>query len=91
MDSEIIYKYSENNILENVKKYIDETYGKHYTRGRIHTLEILNDMNIGNDFCIGNIIKYAMRFGKKEGANINDLLKIIHYTIILIHIHNKDK
>ena len=29
------------------------------------------------------IMKYAMRFGKKDG--IDDLLKIIHYTMIAIY------
>ena len=31
-------------------------------------------------------MKYAMRFGKKDGKNIDDLLKIIHYTMIAIYI-----
>ena len=28
-------------------------------------------------------MKYAQRYGKKEGANPADLLKIIHYAIML--------
>ena len=29
-------------------------------------------------------MKYAKRYGKKKGRNELDLLKIIHYTIILL-------
>ena len=35
--------------------------------------------------CHSNIIKYAMRYGKKDGYNKKDLMKIIHYTILLWH------
>ena len=38
----------------------------------------------GEGFCIGNIIKYAQRFGKKDGRNDKDLYKVIHYAIILL-------
>jgi hypothetical protein len=31
-------------------------------------------------------MKYAMRFGKKEGKNKQDLIKIIHYAIIALYI-----
>ena len=31
---------------------------------------------------MGNILKYAQRYGKKEGRNKNDLMKVIHYAII---------
>ena len=29
-------------------------------------------------------MKYAQRYGKKDGRNIKDLFKIIHYAIILL-------
>jgi hypothetical protein len=29
-------------------------------------------------------MKYAQRFGKKEGRNEKDLYKVIHYAIILL-------
>jgi hypothetical protein len=37
---------------------------------------------------MGNIIKYAMRYGKKEGYNEKDLLKIIHYAIMALHLQD---
>jgi len=41
--------------------------------------------------CHSNIIKYAMRYGKKEGYNKKDLLKIIHYTILLWHFTQEEE
>ena len=40
------------------------------------------DQGHGTGFCMGNILKYAQRYGKKEGRNKNDLMKVIHYAII---------
>ena len=31
---------------------------------------------------MGNILKYAQRYGKKDGKNKKDLMKVIHYAII---------
>ena len=45
------------------------------------------DAGHGEGFCIGNIMKYAMRYGKKQGKNSKDLLKIIHYAIIALYLH----
>ena len=45
---------------------------------------------------MGNIMKYAMRYGKKpdpvtgESKDQGDLLKIIHYAIIAIHLNDKE-
>jgi hypothetical protein len=30
-------------------------------------------------------LKYIMRYGKKDGFNKKDLLKVIHYTVLLWH------
>ena len=38
---------------------------------------------------MGNIQKYWKRYGKKEGKNKKDLLKIIHYAIVMLHIHDE--
>ena len=46
----------------------------------------------GTGFCIGNILKYAQRYGKKgsrEDAR-KDLLKVLHYAIIQLHVHDQE-
>ena len=78
----IDYKFSEGEILEDVKEYIDNTYDSHYAKTVKQATEIIIDQGHGTGFCMGNILKYAQRYGKKEGHNKNDLLKVIHYAII---------
>jgi hypothetical protein len=87
-----MYKFNEDKVLEELTKYIDGTYDQHYSMNKIQSTEFIFDANHGDGFCIGNIIKYAQRYGKKNGYNRADLLKIAHYTIILLgaKIENKE-
>ena len=81
------YKFNEDKILETIKFYIDDTYNKHYANGKYQATDMILDAGHGEGFCIGNIMKYAMRYGKKNGKNSDDLLKIIHYSIIALYLH----
>tara|TARA_R110001592_G_scaffold231777_1_gene488948 strand:+ start:158 stop:451 length:294 start_codon:yes stop_codon:yes gene_type:complete len=78
------YKFSEDKMLIKLQAYVDSTYEQHYSTDRIQATEFIIDSGHGEGFCIGNIIKYAKRYGKKAGRNELDLLKIIHYSIILL-------
>ena len=78
----IDYKFKENEIILDIKDYIDETYSSHYAKTQKQATEIIIDQGHGEGFCMGNILKYAQRYGKKEGKNKKDLLKVIHYAII---------
>jgi 2',3'-cyclic-nucleotide 2'-phosphodiesterase (5'-nucleotidase family) len=37
---------------------------------------------------MGNIMKYAQRYGKKDGKNRKDLFKVLHYAIMAVHNHD---
>ena len=87
----IEYKYSENRILQELKSYIDSTYGEHYSHNKFQATEFIMDSGHGEGFCIGNIMKYAQRYGKKDGYNRKDLLKVIHYGIMALHNHDMTK
>tara|TARA_R110001632_G_scaffold121775_1_gene234431 strand:+ start:24 stop:326 length:303 start_codon:yes stop_codon:yes gene_type:complete len=78
------YKFNEDEVLKQLKVYIDRTYDQHYSTDKIQATEFIIDSGMGEGFCMGNIIKYAKRYGKKAGKNDLDLLKIMHYTIILL-------
>lgn len=82
------YKYSEDRILEELKTYIDVTYGEHYSHNKFQATEFIMDGGHGEGFCIGNILKYSQRYGKKDGKNRKDLLKVIHYGIMALHNHD---
>ena len=84
----IKYKFKEDKIIKEVKKQIDKTYTSHYGNGKYQATDMIIDAGHGESFSIGNIMKYAMRFGKKEGKNKKDLLKAIHYIMMLIHFSN---
>ena len=77
------YKFNEGQIIKELKQYVDKTYESHYANGvKRQATEIIIDQGHGTGFCMGNILKYAQRYGKKEGRNKNDLMKVIHYAII---------
>ena len=83
----IDYKINEGEILKEIQKYVDSTYEQHYATGKIQSTEFILDTGHGLGFTIGNIIKYAQRYGKKDGFNKKDLMKVIHYAIIALSIH----
>ena len=85
------YKYSEDVILQQLKEYIDSTYGEHYSRNKFQATEFIMDSGHGEGFCIGNIMKYVQRYGKKDGYNRKDLMKVLHYTIMALHNHDMTK
>jgi len=84
----IDYKYSEDRILKEIKEYVDTTYCEHYSQNKFQATEFIMDSGHGEGFCIGNIIKYAQRYGKKDGYNRKDLMKVLHYAIMAIHNHD---
>jgi hypothetical protein len=73
--------------LSDLKEYIDSTYDEHYSTNQFQATEFIIDGGHGEGFCIGNIMKYAQRYGKKNGYNKRDLLKVIHYGIIALYNH----
>ena len=87
----IDYKYSEDRIFHELREYVDNTYDQHYSQNKFQATEFILDSGHGTGFCIGNILKYAQRYGKKgtkEDAR-KDLLKVIHYGIMSLHNHDK--
>ena len=92
-ENTIEYKYAEDRVLKELAEYIDNTYDQHYSQNKFQATEFILDSGHGEGFCIGNILKYAQRYGKKgtrEDAR-KDLLKVIHYGIIALHNHDKEK
>jgi hypothetical protein len=85
------YKYSEDTALVELKDYIDSTYDEHYSKNKYQATEFIIDGGHGEGFCIGNILKYAQRYGRKEDKNRSDLLKLLHYGIIALHINDLEK
>lgn len=53
---------------------------KHYTAAKIEVIDIIESLNLGVDFCLGNAIKYIMRAGiKEESTFLEDVEKANWY------------
>jgi hypothetical protein len=83
-------KYHENEILEDIKEYVSSTYNGHYTGNKhefrnVQTIDLMASRDLASDFCQANILKYGSRYGSKDGKNKKDLLKVIHYAMLLLH------
>lgn len=86
----IEYKFNEKDILNEMQEYVDSTYTQHYAKNKFQATEFIFDGGHAEGFCIGNILKYAQRYGKKGDAiqGRKDLQKVIHYAIMAIHNHD---
>ena len=86
----IEYKYDEGAALMELEEYINSTYDEHYSKNKYQATEFIIDGGHGEGFCIGNIKKYAQRYGKKNGKDRSDLLKVLHYGIIALHVNDME-
>ena len=86
----IEYKYDEGAALMELEEYINSTYDGHYSKNKYQATEFIIDGGHGEGFCIGNILKYAQRYGKKNGKDRSDLLKVLHYGIIALHVNDME-
>ena len=85
------FKYSEEKILKELTDYISATYNQHYSAGddAIQTLDLIEACGDGESFCRSNILKYASRYDKKGTAR-RDIMKILHYAVLLMHFNDKN-
>ena len=84
----IDYKYNESTLLKELTEYIDSTYSEHYSQNKFQTTEMIIDNGDGIGFTRGNIVKYAQRYGRKEGRNRKDIMKVLHYALIMLYVHD---
>ena len=82
-------KFNEQKNINELTHYVESTYSKHYAASNgVQSMDLISASGLGLDFCLGNVLKYASRYGKKEGANRTDLMKIMHYTLLAINEHD---
>ena len=81
------WKYEEDKTLKAVEEYISSTYHSHYTseQSKTQTLDLIESIGDAEAFTRSNAIKYLSRFGKKNGKSKQDILKAIHYCVLLYH------
>ena len=84
------FKYNEEQLLNELRDYVASTYGQHYSAGndKIQTLDLIESVGDAEAFCRSNILKYASRYDKKGTAR-RDIIKILHYGLLLLHFSDK--
>jgi len=85
------WKYNEEEIVKELLEYIRGTYTQHYSAGddKIQTLDLIEACGDGEAFCRSNILKYASRYDKKGSAR-RDIMKILHYAVLLMNFNDKN-
>ena len=87
------YKYREGDLIAEFKRYIDSTYQQHYVTAGKQTMDSIIANGHGTGFCLGNVDKYKDRYGKKGETPDEwrkDLIKVMHYTLFQLFIHDKE-
>ena len=81
-------KYNEDQLIKEIHDYISQTYRGHYSVGNVQTLDLIDSVGDAEAFCRSNVLKYASRYDRKGTAR-KDIIKIIHYGILLLHFNDK--
>ena len=81
-------KYNEEEYLKEISDYIANTYRGHYSVGNVQTLDLIDSVGNAEAFCRSNVLKYASRYDRKGSAR-KDIIKIIHYGMLLLHFNDK--
>ena len=90
MKSRVNYKFYEDKLIRELQEYVDKTYDQHYATDKYQATDVIIDSGHGTGFCLGNVIKYAKRYGNKGSPcdARKDLMKILHYTLIQMYVHD---
>lgn len=86
------YKFNEDRYLEEFTNYVQSTYDQHYSKHKYQSTEVIIDRGHGTGFCMGNVDKYSNRYGNKGTRDDarKDLMKILHYALIQLYIHDNN-
>lgn len=89
------YIWNEDKICDEILQYCNKTYSQHYAGDDAKTqfTEYFTQHHTFDEIMASfkfNAGKYVMRFGKKKGYNREDVLKCIHYCIMMLHMQQKD-
>ena len=80
-----MYKYSEDTYIKDIQDYVDSTYGQHYVNDGIQVVDVWHARGTLETTSADTAIKYIMRYGKKDGKNRKDLLKAVHYIMLMMY------
>ena len=80
--------YYEDGALEDTVGYDEVEHPAHYTQDEIEVIQIIDEVVAGlngfDGYCLGNVLKYALRAGKKDDPK-TDLEKANNYAHKLVY------
>ena len=86
------YKYNEDKAVAALQEYLDGTYGQHYVGdGDVQTVDFWHSLGSLETTARDTAIKYLARYGKKAGKNRKDILKTMHYCILMLYALDKEQ
>lgn len=89
--TKIKYNYGEDKYLADITNYVNSTYGQHYVNDGIQVIDVWQARGTLESTAADTAIKYIMRYGKKEGKNRKDLLKAMHYIMLMMYADDTTK
>ncbi len=85
-------KFREDELIQELSTYVNETYNQHYAQDKLQAFEVTVDAGHGIGACISNSFKYLKRYEKKGSTEVEfrkDLMKNLHYSLLLLYCHDK--
>ena len=87
-----MFKYNEKNLIKQILVYIINTYTQHYSKNNLQATEVIIDSGyvvkvFVSVMCLSmhnDMERKVMKIKEK------DLLKLIHYAIIALFIHDEE-
>jgi hypothetical protein len=82
------WKYNEGESLADFEDYLKTTYGEHYKTqtSAIECFDIWLALGDAVPTFRNTAMKYIWRYGSKGGKNKKDLLKAMHYILLMLHV-----
>ena len=79
--------------LEDVKEHIERFRQQNYyaSLGGTEVIDLLRTEQLLEGFCIGNVLKYVTRLGKKDVEKNPDIMKAFHYLVILLILEDPER
>ncbi len=86
-------EYNYEKVLDDVKGHVDRFRKSNYyaSLGGTEVIDLLRSEQLLEGFCIGNIVKYVTRLGKKDVEKNPDIMKAFHYLILLLILEDPER
>lgn len=87
IEQDVNWKYCEDEIINDFRNYLRKTYTEHYkSNDDIECFDAWIALGESGPTFRNTALKYLWRYGNKDGVNKKDLLKAMHYVLMLMYV-----